>query len=165
MSGNYNQIFSSETMKYRNYLLRCAFNLTKNKDDAEDLVQETYVRAYRFFHTFEPGSNCKSWMFKIMKNLFLNYLRKKRNSEAKTGRFEDHEYMLCYNPNYLENSIGDKAVVAINMIKDEYRMVLILFHLENYSLNDISEYLNWPLGTVKSRLHRARTELRNLLVN
>jgi RNA polymerase sigma-70 factor (ECF subfamily) len=132
-------------------------------DDAEDLVQETYIRAFRFFHTFELGSNCKSWMFKIMKNLFLNYLRKKKNDESKTARFNDHEYMLCYDPNFLENTLGDRSITAINSIKDEYRILLILFHFENYSLNDISEYLNWPLGTVKSRLHRARAELKNLL--
>jgi RNA polymerase sigma-70 factor (ECF subfamily) len=102
-------------------------------------------------------------MFKIMKNLFLNYLRKKKNDESKTARFNDHEYMLCYDPNFLENTLGDRSITAINSIKDEYRILLILFHFENYSLNDISEYLNWPLGTVKSRLHRARAELKNLL--
>jgi len=125
--------FSAETTKYRNYLLNCAHKLTKNMDDAEDLVQETYIRAFRFFHTFEIGSNCKSWLFKIMKNLFLNYLRKKKNDESKTARFNDHEYMLCYDPNFLENTLGDKSIVAINSIKDEYRILLILFHFENYN--------------------------------
>ncbi len=165
MNKSYNDIFSAETAKYRSYFLRCAFKLTNNKDDAEDLVQETYLRAYRFFYTFEIGSNCKSWMFKIMKNLFLNYLRKKNMTDSKTARFSDYEYNLSYSPNFIENTISDKAILAVNMIKDEYRIVLILFHLENFSLNDISEYLNWPLGTVKSRLHRARAELRNLLIN
>jgi RNA polymerase sigma-70 factor (ECF subfamily) len=102
-------------------------------------------------------------MYRIMKNLFLNYLGKRKKYEAKTARFENHQYILCYEPMYVEKTLSDTAVIAMNTIKDEHRILLILFHFENYSLNDISEYLNWPLGTVKSRLHRARAELRNLL--
>jgi RNA polymerase sigma-70 factor (ECF subfamily) len=100
-----------------------------------------------------------------MKNLFLNFLRKKIKMDARVIRFEDNEYLLNYEPDYSDRSISDEAIVAINIIKDEYRIVLILFHLENYSLRDISEFLKWPLGTVKSRLHRARIELKNLLIH
>jgi len=164
MPGNNNSVFLKETVRYREYLLKCAIKLTKNRDDAEDLVQETYIRAYRFFSSYQVGSNCKSWLFKIMKNLFLNYLRKKRKYELLTARFDDHEYMFYNEWNNHDNSIGDKAILAINMINDKYRILIILFHLENYSLKDISEYLNCPLGTVKSRLHRARAELRDMLV-
>ena len=89
MLKNNNTVFLMETAKYRNYLLNCAVKLTKDKDDAEDLVQETYIRAFRFFNSYQIGSNCKSWMFKIMKNLFLNYLRKKKKYESLTARFWD----------------------------------------------------------------------------
>ncbi|HJY63611.1 MAG TPA: sigma-70 family RNA polymerase sigma factor [Ignavibacteria bacterium] len=164
MLKNNNTVFLMETAKYRNYLLNCAVKLTKDKDDAEDLVQETYIRAFRFFNSYQIGSNCKSWMFKIMKNLFLNYLRKKKKYESLTARFGDFEYMFNDEANYRDNSIGDKSILAVNTVNDKYRILIILFHFENYSLKDISEYLHCPLGTVKSRLHRARAELRNLLI-
>jgi|SRR4030095_6994775 len=164
MKANLKDQFSLEADRHRDYLYRFALKLTCNKDDADDLVQETYIRAYLFFDKYELGSNCRAWLFKIMKNLFLNFLRKKSKMDSHVMRFENNEYRFNYDPNYSERSMSDEATVAINMIKDEYRMVLILFHLENYSLSDISEFLNWPLGTVKSRLHRARIELKNLLV-
>jgi len=159
-----NNVFSTETAQYRNYLLKCAVKLTRNMDDAEDLVQETYVRAFRFFNTYQLGSNCKSWLYKIMKNLFLNYMREKKKNEARTARFDEYEFMLYYDPKYFDNSISEYLIVSVNNIKDDYRTLIILFYFERYSLNDISEFLNWPLGTVKSRLHRARAELRNLLI-
>jgi RNA polymerase sigma-70 factor, ECF subfamily len=157
--------FTAEAEMHRDYLYRYAVKLTGNSDDAEDLVQETFIRAYLFFDKYRLGSNCRAWLFRIMKNLFLNFLRKKKNIENYNIGFEQNEYRMKFEPEYLDNSMSDECVVAINAIKDEYRMVLILFHLENYSLADISEFLKWPLGTVKSRLHRARIEVRNQLLN
>lgn len=163
MTGTNNSVFTRETSQYRDYLLNYATKLTHDRDDAEDLVQETYLRAYRFFDSYQVGTNCKSWLFKIMKNLFLNYRREKKKEETRNVNFEDYEFMFYYEPKSLENQISEYLILSVNHIKDDYRTLIILFYFENYSLNDISEFLNWPLGTVKSRLHRARAELRNLL--
>jgi len=156
--------FTAEAEHHRDYLYRFAIKLTGNIDDADDLVQETFIRAYLFFDKYQIGSNCRAWLFKIMKNLFLNFLRKKKNSEDNFTSFAQNEYRMKSEPDYFDKTMSDECIMAINKIKDEYRMVLILFHLENYSLADISEFLKWPLGTVKSRLHRARIEIRNQLL-
>ncbi|MCI0450604.1 MAG: RNA polymerase sigma factor [Chlorobi bacterium] len=154
-------IFKKEAFVHYKYFINLAQKMTQNPLDAEDLVQDTYIRAYKFFDTFEPGSNCKAWIFKIMKNLFINYSIKKKSrplislesTNIQTGVWYDDPRVTRY-----------ELLKLMEKIKDEYRAVIILYHLEDYSLLEISKALNWPLGTVKSRLHRARREFKKILL-
>lgn len=153
-------IFENEVLAHYKYFIDIATRMTRNSADAEDLVQDTYMRAFRFFHTFEPGSNSKAWIYRIMKNLFINYSRKK------SAHPESHIDNIVYEPRTEsdENNVMKYDITKMmEKIKDEYRMVITLFHLEEFSLIEISQVLNWPLGTVKSRLHRARKEFKRVL--
>ncbi len=152
--------FENEILVHYKYFVEIAARMTKSYPDAEDLVQDTYMRAFRFFHTFEPGSNSKAWIYRIMKNLFINFSRKKTTHPV--SRIDQ----IIFEPK-TESDERDIMRHDVNKlmerIKDEYRMVIILFHLEEFSLIEISKTLNWPLGTVKSRLHRARKEFKRVL--
>ncbi len=159
-AGNVENIFENEVLVHYKYFIEIAARMTRNYPDAEDLVQDTYIRAFRFIHTFEPGSNSKAWIYRIMKNLFINYSKKKTNHPVSS--LDD----IIYEPKIEsdEHSIMRYDVnTLMQKIKDEYRLVIILFHLEEFSLIEISQTLNWPLGTVKSRLHRARKEFKKVL--
>lgn len=153
--------FEKEAIVHYQYFLRIAYKMTGNKLDAEDLVQDTYIRAFRFFSTFQPGTNLKAWMFRIMKNLFINFSRKKSKHYSvdldevpvQPSTEADEEELLNY----------DITKIMVGF-KDEYRMVILLY-LNEFTLAEISNLLKWPLGTVKSRLHRARKEFREALNN
>ncbi len=159
----FTQSFINEMYPHYQYFVKIATKLTHNEDDAKDLVQETYIRAFRFFHLYEKGTNSRGWMFRILKNLFINYTRKKQKDPYTLSSYEGLDSHSWYSIPGTENSMSDEFVVAINSIKDEYRTVIILFHLEDYSIEDISTFLKWPVGTVKSRLHRARGALRQII--
>lgn len=153
--------FRNEILIHYDYFIKIAIGLTKNYTDAQDLVQDTYLRAYRFFRLFEPGSNSKAWLYRIMKNLFINYSRKK------SAHAHSSMETIVYEPRadaYDENMTRSDIIKLMERIKDEYRVVITLFHLEEHSLDEISKILKWPLGTVKSRLHRARKEIRKVMI-
>jgi RNA polymerase sigma-70 factor, ECF subfamily len=154
------EAFEKEILVHYKYFLDIAVRLTKSYPDAQDLIQDTFMRAYRFFHTYERGSNSKAWIYRIMKNLFINYSRKKTSHP--TSSID----AIIYEPQTQsdeQNVMRYDITRLMEKIKDEYRMVIILFHLEEFSLIEISQTLNWPLGTVKSRLHRARKEFIRVL--
>lgn len=153
------RLFMSEIYVHHRYFLNIARKMTMNEFDAENLLQDTFIRAYRFLDSFEPGSNSKAWVFRIMKNLFINFNRKKQAHPCyslDTIVNEPHTPVEESTLKYFE------IVRIIETIKDDYRQVIILFHLEEFSLIEISKKLNWPLGTVKSRLHRARKEFKRV---
>src|SRR5437588_4739586 len=143
-----------------NYFSKIAVNLTRDADDAKDLVQETFIRAYRFFHTYEKNTNPKAWLYRILKNLFINYTKKKLRNPYSLSDYETLDSHNWFSTADNDIQMSDEFVVAINSIKDEYRMVIILFDLEDYTIDEIAAYLKWPAGTVKSRLHRARRILK-----
>ena len=153
-------IFRNEAFIHYKYFINIARKMTRDEFEAEDLVQDTFIRAFKFIHLFQPGSNAKAWLYRIMKNLFINLNTKKQN----------HPHYRLDTVNY---DISDdnkeprfryyEIIKLMEMIKDEYRTVITLFHLEEMSLYEIAQKLNWPLGTVKSRLHRARLEFRKIL--
>jgi RNA polymerase sigma-70 factor (ECF subfamily) len=157
---NNEDIFLNEAYIHYDYLKKTAVKLTQDVFEAEDLVQETFIRAYKFIHSYRPGSNARAWLYRIMKNLFINYYRRKiahpvysLDTLAAEPASEENEPSLR---NY-------ELTKLMENLKNEYRQVLILFHLKEFSLIEISNQLNWPLGTVKSRLHRGRKELRRVL--
>jgi RNA polymerase sigma-70 factor (ECF subfamily) len=152
--------FEKELYPHYNYFVRIASGLTRDHDDAKDLVQEAYIRAFRFFHTYEKGTNPKAWLYRILKNLYINYSIKKQKKPYSLSSFESPEAFSWYTTSMPEKQMSDEYVLAINSIKDEYRMVIILYHLEDYSIEDVAKFLDCPVGTVKSRLFRARKILR-----
>ncbi len=155
--------FEREMIPHYKYFVKVAANLTRDEDDAKDLVQEAYIRAYRFYHTYEKNTNPKAWMYRILKNLFINYAAKKQKAPQLLSNYEKPDTLSWFTSSDKDTLMSDEFLVAINSIKDEYRMVIILFHLEDYSIEDISKFLNCPVGTVKSRLFRARRTLKNLI--
>ncbi|MDF1544199.1 MAG: sigma-70 family RNA polymerase sigma factor [bacterium] len=166
--------FEAEALPHMDALLRTALRMTKNERDAEDLVQEAFVKAYRFWDKFEPGSNCRAWLFKIMTNIFINNYRSKSRSPMAVNVDEIDDNFL-----YGQLSTGEKSSTpeqelfakifdddvkkAIENLPDDFRMVVVLSFLEGFSYQEIAEIADLQLGTVKSRLHRGRKLLQKEL--
>ena len=140
-------------------------------------MQETYLKAYRFFEYFEPGTNAKAWLFRILKNSFINDFRKKSKQPAKVDYSEIEGY---YNPDDVESEgefatssdmrqqsardmIGDEVAQALNSLPVDFRTVIILCDLEGFTYEEMAKVLDIPIGTVRSRLHRARNFLKEKL--
>ncbi|MEO8512467.1 MAG: RNA polymerase sigma factor [Ignavibacteria bacterium] len=157
---NSDKIFLSEVFVHYDYFLNVARKMTQNEFDAEDLLQDTLIRAYKFIHSFESGTNAKAWMYRIMKNLFINFNRKKQAHPSYSLDTISVEPSVNEEQNTLRYY---ELMKLIESIKDEYRQVIIMFHLKEFTLIEISKELKWPLGTVKSRLHRARKEFKKVL--
>jgi RNA polymerase sigma-70 factor (ECF subfamily) len=167
--------FESEAMVHTEALYRTALRMTKNEVDAEDLVQETLLKAYRSFDRFEKGTNAKAWLFKIMTNTFINNYRAKQK-ESTSISFDDVDDSYLHsqlrdkpsetgNPERdFYNKILDKDVVeAIEKLPPEFRMVVVLAFNEGFAYQEIANILGIQVGTVKSRLHRGRKMLQKLL--
>ncbi len=166
-------LFEREFMPYIDALYNFAYRLTLDEDDANDLVQETYLKAYRFFASYEPGTNAKAWLFRILKNSFINEFRKKSKQPAKVD-YQDVE--TYYNSDDVDESIttdlriesvqdmiGDEVATALNALAVDFRTVIILCDLEGFTYEEMAKILNIPIGTVRSRLHRARNLLKEKL--
>jgi RNA polymerase sigma-70 factor (ECF subfamily) len=167
--------FEEVALVHIDALLRTALRMTKNESDSEDLVQETMLKAYRFFDRFERGSNIKAWLFKIMTNIFINNYRQKSRKPSSVS-YEDIDDNFLYHQ--LENSkskvanpeevlfgklIDGDVRKAIDELPEDFRMVVVLAFLEEFSYEEIAEIADIQLGTVKSRLHRARKLLQKSL--
>lgn len=157
-------------------LLRTALRMTKNENDAEDLVQEAYVKAYRFWDKFEPGSNCRAWLFKIMTNIFINDYRSKSRSPMAVNVDEIDDNFLYGQLSTLgpgddperqmfAKIFDDDVKKAIENLPDDFRLVVVLSFLEGFSYQEIAEIADLQLGTVKSRLHRGRKLLQKELLD
>lgn len=166
--------FEREALPHMDALLRTALRMTKNEADAEDLVQETFVKAYRFWDKFEQGSNCRAWLFKIMTNIFINdYRSKSRAPQAVDVDDIDDNYLYRHltTSDHEENPEGqffakifdDDVKKAIEELPDDFRMVVVLSFLEGFSYQEIADIADLQLGTVKSRLHRGRKLLQKQL--
>jgi RNA polymerase sigma-70 factor (ECF subfamily) len=154
-----------------------ALHMTRHKDDAEDLVQEAAVRAFRSFHTFELGTNFKAWFFRILTNLYLNKYRQKQR-EPEMVNLEDAPDLFLYAHTIAEGlqarSTDPAALVlrqldteqvaaAIGALPEEFRTVCTLYFMEEFAYQEIAEILDCPIGTVRSRLHRGRRALQREL--
>jgi len=166
--------FEEQALPHMDALYRTALRMTKNENDAQDLVQETMVKAYRFWDKFEPGSNCRAWLFKIMTNIFINDYRSKSRSPMAVNVDEIDDNFL-----YGQLSVGkqvddpekelfakvfdDDVKRAVENLPDDFRLVVVLSFLEGFSYQEIAEIADLQLGTVKSRLHRGRKLLQKEL--
>ncbi len=167
--------FEALALPYLDQLYSAALRLTKNEKDAEDLVQDAFMRAYRFFDKFERGTNMKAWLFKILTNTFINRYRrnvKERSivdgSERDTvnERFisrEATEYAENPEHYFFERLLSDDILRAIDQLPIDFRMVVILADLQEFSYREIAEIIGCPVGTVMSRLFRGRKLLQKTL--
>ncbi|MCK4606630.1 MAG: sigma-70 family RNA polymerase sigma factor [candidate division Zixibacteria bacterium] len=168
--------FETEALPHMDAMLRTALRMTKDGSDAEDLVQETYAKAYRFWDKFEPGSNCRAWLFKIMTNIFINEYRSKSRSPV-AASIEDIDDSYLYgqlagmesteNPEQrlFAKILDDDVRKAIENLPDDFKLVAVLSFLEGFSYQEIAEIADLQLGTVKSRMHRGRKLLQKQLYN
>lgn len=164
--SNLTEEFKREALPHIGILRNYAYKMTGNELDADDLLQETYLRAFRFFHKFEKGTNCKAWLFRIMKNLFINNYRKNQKSPGKVDYEEIENFFENIKSDKLDSSdlqekvfsnlLDDTVTVALNSLQDDFKTVIILCDLEGLSYEEIAEFVQCPIGTVRSRLHRAR---------
>lgn len=157
-------------------LYRTALSMTKNAGDADDLVQDTYLRAFQFFDQFQGGTNARAWLFRILTNLYINSYRR-RTREPERVSYDELEDFYLYNRladaqsrsgESPEETVTRKVQVeairaAIERLPDEYRDTVILSDLNDFSYNEISEMLDIPIGTVRSRLSRGRRLIQKTL--
>ncbi|MCX8056436.1 MAG: sigma-70 family RNA polymerase sigma factor [Ignavibacteria bacterium] len=163
---NLDEEFRKEALPHMDALYNFALQLTQDSDDAADLLQETYIKAYRFWDKFEKGTNCKAWLFRIMKNSFINFYRKNTKSPEKLDYDEIEEIYETIksneqNPHNLDREIydnvfDDEVMQAINSLPEEFKTVLLMCDVEGMSYEEIADFMDIPIGTVRSRIHRAR---------
>ncbi len=168
--------FENEALPHMDALHRTALRMTKNAPDAEDLVQEAYVKAYRFWDKFKPGTNCRAWLFRIMTNIFINEYRSRSRSPVAVNVDEIDDSFLygqlstgkrVENPEeaFLAKILDDDARKAIEELPDDFRLVVVLSFIEEFSYQEIADIMDLQLGTVKSRLHRGRKLLQKALLD
>ena len=171
--------FESEVMQHLDALYRTALRMTRNPQDAEDLVQETMLRAFRFLDRFEPGTNLRAWLFKILTNTYINRYRK-ASSEPRVDSLDDSDGDLSLY-RYLDSEAASRGgsveaqvldrfaeqdiKTAIEALPPQYRITVLLADVEGFSYNDIAEITNVKKGTVMSRLFRGRRLLQKALVD
>lgn len=160
--------FEREALTNLDALARVASRLTRSRSDAEDIVQETFLRAWKYFDSFDAGSNCRAWLFRIMFNV-INFREGKKTRLAETSLDDEDrniEYergnVFAFDP--LKKIEGRELMEATARLSADYRAVLWLVVIEEFSYKEAAEILNVPIGTVMSRLHRARRELRKLML-
>lgn len=173
------QAFIEEATPHLDALYATAVRLTKNKGDADDLVQEAMLKAYRYFDKYEQGTNCKAWLFKIMTNTFINRYRK---SQKRKEYLVDDDYRplqeraVAPQKNVLHQHFddqdnmffqlfGDEVKAALEEMPVDFRMVVLLADLQDFQYKEIAEIMDCPIGTVMSRLYRGRRMLQARLVD
>ncbi len=168
-------IFNNEFMVHAEALYNFAYKLTHDEDESKDLLQDTCLKAFRFINSFERGTNAKAWLFRILKNSFINDYRKKSKNP---GMVDYQEVETFYNSEGSEGQtqltpdlrsetvkgmLGDEITNALNSMDVDFRTIIILCDLEGFKYDEISKILDIPIGTVRSRLHRARSILKKQL--
>lgn len=167
------ELFHVEFFPYADALYNFAYHLTRDNTISDDLVQDTFLKAFRFIDGYKPGSNAKAWLFKILKNGFINEYRKKSRRPGQV----DFENFLNYQEHVDKNNIvnidvrksifhdllGDEISNAINNLSVEFRTIILLCDIEGFTYEEISKIIDIPIGTVRSRLFRARQELKKNL--
>ncbi|MDN5205180.1 sigma-70 family RNA polymerase sigma factor [Fulvivirgaceae bacterium BMA10] len=166
-------VFEQEFLPHIDSMYNFAYRLTFEEDDAKDLVQETYLKAYRFIDSFEQGTNAKAWLFRILKNSFINDFRKKSKQPSKVDYNEVETYYNSEDVDptittdlrveTIQHMIGDEVSNALNALAVDFRTVIILCDLEGFTYEEMAKILDIPIGTVRSRLHRARNLLKDKL--
>ncbi len=169
--------FAEQAMPFAPQLFSGALRMTRNRSDAEDLVQETYLKGYRSFHTFTEGTNLRAWLFRIMTNTYINNYRAKQRRPDETGLADVEELYLYRNLPALQNGPGSRSAEdslmemlpdaevkqALEDLPDNFRLPVLLADVQGFSYKEIAEILDIPIGTVMSRLHRGRKAMQKSL--
>jgi RNA polymerase sigma-70 factor (ECF subfamily) len=168
--------FQEEALPFLDSLYAGALRMTRNPADAEDLVQETMLRAYRSFDRFEPGTNLKAWLFRILTNAYINVYRKRQREPQKVSQDEvedfdlyqelkDHDPQFSATPEtiVLDALVDSDITDAIDDLPEQFRLAVVLSDVEGFSYAEMAEIMDVPMGTVMSRLHRGRKALQKRL--
>ncbi|CAB0496565.1 RNA polymerase sigma factor RpoE [Corynebacterium diphtheriae] len=167
--------FERDALPLLNQLYGGALRMTRNPADAEDLVQETYVKAYQAFNSFSEGTNLKAWLYRIMTNTYINSYRKKKRQPTQQSSEDVTDHQLLATSSHesvglesaeveaLKNLPNQRIAQAMNDLSEDYRMVVYYADVEGLAYKEIAEIMGTPLGTVMSRLHRGRKQLREAL--
>ncbi|CAN5631784.1 sigma-70 family RNA polymerase sigma factor [soil metagenome] len=176
MSAEDDDRFQSDALPLLDSLYGAALRMTRNPADAEDLVQETMLRAYRAFDRFEPGTNLKAWLFRILTNAYINTYRKKQREPQKVSQdqiedfdlyqeLKDHDSQFSATPEtiVLDSLVDSDILEAIEGLPEQFRLAVVLSDIEGFSYAEMAEIMDVPMGTVMSRLHRGRKALQKRL--
>ena len=169
--------FTHDAMQHAPQLFSTAMRMTRNRSDAEDLVQETFIKAWRSFTTYQQGSNLRAWLFRIMTNTYINKYNAQQRKPAET-ELDDVEELFLYkrlgavDQSQLSQSAEDQMLSlftddevkkALEELPDQFRIPVLMSDVEGFSYKEIAEILEIPLGTVMSRLHRGRKSMQKML--
>lgn len=169
--------FEREALPFLDQLYGAAMRLTRNPQDAEDLVQETYAKAFAAFHQYRPGTNLKAWLYRILNNAFISNYRKaqrqpKQSDGAEVEDWQEYEAashssrgMVSAEAQAIENLPDSEIREALAKLPEDRRLAVYLADVEGFSYSEIADIMDSPIGTVMSRLHRGRRQLRDLLAD
>jgi RNA polymerase sigma-70 factor (ECF subfamily) len=171
------EVLTKEAMQYAPQLFSTALRMTRNRADAEDLVQETFVKAWRSFATFQEGTNLRAWLFRIMTNTYINKYNAQQRRPQETeldeveelflfrriGAFDQSKMNQSAEEQLLEFFTDDQVKNAIEELPEMFRLPVLLSDVDGFSYKEIAEMLDVPIGTVMSRLHRGRKMMQKLL--
>lgn len=158
------EIFEAEAMGHINDLYRTAMRLTRRQSDADDLIQETFMQAWKSFENYQLGTNCRAWLYKIMFNKYDHYRRKLYTQAKYVQEADDLVFLTASYSEPIPQHLTDQEVIdALNKLPEHYRSVVLLADVQDFDYKEVAEILQIPIGTVMSRLNRARTQLKKSL--